>query len=42
LFGPTNPAKLLPKSDKFLGIKSSTGKMTDISPKTVLEKIWGG
>jgi ADP-heptose:LPS heptosyltransferase len=42
LFGPTEPAKLLPKSDRFLAIKSPTGKMSDISPKTVLEKIWGG
>ncbi len=42
LFGSTEPAKLLPHSDKFLGIKSPTGKMSDISPKAVLEKIWGG
>lgn len=42
LFGPTEPAKLLPNSDKFLAIKSNTGKMKDISPKLVLEKIWGG
>lgn len=42
LFGPTEPAKLLPTSDKFLAIKSSTGRTADISPKTVLEKIWGG
>ncbi|MFN6559565.1 MAG: glycosyltransferase family 9 protein [Nostoc sp. ChiSLP01] len=42
LFGPTDPAKLLPKNDKFLAIKSPTGKTADISPKTVLEKIWGG
>lgn len=42
LFGPTDPAKLLPRSDKFLAIKSSTGKMADIAPNTVLEKIWGG
>ncbi|MBF2004569.1 MAG: glycosyltransferase family 9 protein [Chlorogloeopsis fritschii C42_A2020_084] len=42
LFGPTEPAKLLPKSDRFLAIKSPTGKMADISPKTVLQKIWGG
>ncbi|SRR5579883_91770 len=42
LFGPTDPAKLLPKSDKFIAIKSSTGQMRDISPKAVLEKIWGG
>jgi ADP-heptose:LPS heptosyltransferase len=42
LFGPTDPGKLLPKSEKFLAIKSSTGKMADISPKLVLERIWGG
>ena len=41
LFGPTDPAKSLPKSDKFLGIKSSTGKMGDIAPETILQKIWG-
>lgn len=42
LFGVREPAKLLPKSDKFLAIKSPTGKLADIPPKTVLEKIWGG
>jgi ADP-heptose:LPS heptosyltransferase len=42
LFGPTDPAKLLPKNDKFLAIKSPTGKTVDISPNDVLEKIWGG
>ncbi|WP_373530472.1 glycosyltransferase family 9 protein [Nostoc sp.] len=42
LLGQTDPAKLLPKNDKFLAIKSPTGKMADISPNTVLEKIWGG
>ncbi|MCX7594716.1 MAG: glycosyltransferase family 9 protein [Fischerella sp.] len=42
LFGSAEPAKLLPKSDKYLAIKSPTGKIADISPNTVLEKIWGG
>jgi ADP-heptose:LPS heptosyltransferase len=42
LFGSTEPARLLPKSDKFLAIKSPTGKISDIAPKTILEKIWGG
>ncbi|WP_414549695.1 glycosyltransferase family 9 protein [Anabaena sp. CCY 0017] len=42
LFGPTDPAKVLPKSDKFLPIISPTGQMADISPQTVLDKIWGG
>ena len=35
LFGPTEPQKLLPASDRFLAIKSPTGKMIDISPQTV-------
>ncbi|MFN6518758.1 MAG: glycosyltransferase family 9 protein [Nostoc sp. CreGUA01] len=42
LLGPTEPAKLLPKNDKFLAIKSPTGKTADISPNAVLEKVWGG
>ncbi len=41
LFGPTDPAKLLPKGDRFLGIKSPTGLMADIDPKAVLSKVWG-
>lgn len=42
LFGPTDPAKLLPQSDRFMAVKSPTGQMSDISPETVLEKVWGG
>ncbi|MBV9387448.1 MAG: glycosyltransferase family 9 protein [Chroococcidiopsidaceae cyanobacterium CP_BM_ER_R8_30] len=42
LFGPTEPQKLLPVSDRFLGIKSPTTKMADIAPQTVLERVWGG
>lgn len=42
LFGPTEPQKLLPASDRFLAIKSPSTKMADISPQTVLEKVWGG
>jgi ADP-heptose:LPS heptosyltransferase len=42
LFGPTEPEKLLPKSDRLVAIKSTTGKMADISPQDVLQKIWGG
>jgi ADP-heptose:LPS heptosyltransferase len=42
LFGPTDPAKLLPVSNRFIGIKSLTGKMSDIVPATILEKIWAG
>jgi ADP-heptose:LPS heptosyltransferase len=40
LFGPTDPQKLLPESNRFIGIKSLTGKMGDISPQMVLEKVW--
>jgi ADP-heptose:LPS heptosyltransferase len=42
LFGPTDPAKVLPKNEKFLAIKSTTGKTEDILPEKVLAKIWGG
>ncbi len=42
LFGPTDPDKLLPKSDRVVGIKSPTGNMADISPQTILSKVWGG
>lgn len=42
LFGPTDPDKLLPQSDRVLGIKSPTGKMADIAPQTVLDRVWGG
>jgi len=41
LFGPTEPAKLLPQSDRIIGIKSPTGNIADISPEMVLQKIWG-
>lgn len=42
LFGPTEPQKLLPQSDRFIGIKSPTTKVSDISPQAVLDKVWGG
>ncbi|BAY84108.1 family 9 glycosyl transferase [Calothrix parasitica NIES-267] len=42
LFGSTEPTKLLPKSDKFLAIKSPTGSINDIAPATILEKVWQG
>ncbi|PAX60631.1 glycosyltransferase family 9 protein [Brunnivagina elsteri] len=42
LFGSAEPTTLLPQSDKFLAIKSLTGKLTDIPVATVLEKVWGG
>jgi ADP-heptose:LPS heptosyltransferase len=42
LFGVGNPDQQLPKSDKFLGIRSTTGKLADISPEQVLQQVWGG
>lgn len=42
LFGATNAEKLLPKSDRILVIKSPSGKLADISPNTILEKVWAG
>lgn len=42
LFGPTEPKKLLPQSDRFLAIKSPTMQMADISPQVVMESVWGG
>lgn len=42
LFGYADPDKLLPKNDKFQGIKSATGRITDIAPEQVLSKVWGG
>ncbi|AFY54467.1 ADP-heptose:LPS heptosyltransferase [Rivularia sp. PCC 7116] len=42
LFGSGEPIKLLPKSDKFLAVKSPSGSIEDIQPKTILEKVWQG
>ncbi|MTJ10325.1 glycosyltransferase family 9 protein [Anabaena sp. UHCC 0204] len=42
LLNSTEAEKLLPTSEKVLAVTSPTGKITDISPQTVLEKIWGG
>lgn len=42
LFGATDPKKLAPSSDRFIAIKSPTGKLSDIAPQTVLERVWSG
>jgi ADP-heptose:LPS heptosyltransferase len=42
LFGPSDPAKLLPQNGRSISIKSPTGKIADIPPSDVLEKIWKG
>jgi ADP-heptose:LPS heptosyltransferase len=40
LFGSGDPSKLMPQSDRCLGIKSTSGKLADIPPASVLEKVW--
>lgn len=42
LLSSADAEKLLPTSEKVLTITSPTGKIADISPQIVLEKIWGG
>ncbi len=41
LFGPTNPDLLLPQDERFTVVRSQTGRVRDIPPIQVLEKIWG-
>lgn len=41
LFGPTDPEKMLPKSDRFFALRSPSKKISDISPQTVLDRVWG-
>jgi ADP-heptose:LPS heptosyltransferase len=41
LFGPGEPEKLLPASDRFLALGASSGQLADISPQQVLAKVWG-
>jgi ADP-heptose:LPS heptosyltransferase len=42
LFGSTDPAKLLPNNGRSIAVKSRTGKIADIPPSDILEKIWKG
>jgi ADP-heptose:LPS heptosyltransferase len=43
LFGPTDPAKLLPPDHgQCVGVKSPTGAIADIKPQDILEQIWRG
>jgi ADP-heptose:LPS heptosyltransferase len=42
LFRDSDPEHLLPTSDRLLKIKSATDSIGDISPTTILQKIWGG
>jgi ADP-heptose:LPS heptosyltransferase len=41
LFGPTEPARVVPTNEHFTPLKSATGKVSDIAPIQVLERVWG-
>jgi ADP-heptose:LPS heptosyltransferase len=42
LLGAGKPTRLLPKSDRCVGIKSQSDRLADIAPSTILEKVWNG
>jgi ADP-heptose:LPS heptosyltransferase len=42
LFGSTDSAQFLPKSDKFIAIQSPSRSLADIKPEQILQKVWGG
>ncbi len=39
LFSTGEPPKLLPPDDRYISIKSSTGKLADVTPSAILEKL---
>jgi hypothetical protein len=34
--------KLLPESERFVGLQSPTGAIADIKPEDVLKQLWRG
>jgi len=42
LFGPTEANKLLPASERYIGIQSPTRWIADIQPDDVLKQVWRG
>jgi ADP-heptose:LPS heptosyltransferase len=42
LFGSSSSLQVLPQSDKFIAIQSSTRSIADIKPEQILQKVWGG
>ncbi|MBE9129477.1 MULTISPECIES: glycosyltransferase family 9 protein [unclassified Coleofasciculus] len=42
LFGSTEAKKLLPQSDRYIGIQSPTRWIADIQPEDVLKQVWRG
>lgn len=41
LFGTADPRKVLPQSDRFVGLAANTGKAKDIEPQKILEALGG-
>lgn len=41
LSSQTAATRLLPKADKFLSVTSASGRLADIAPEQVLQKVWG-
>jgi ADP-heptose:LPS heptosyltransferase len=39
LFGPTDPAKLMPNSDKYVPLRAPSEQIADITPAQILEKL---
>lgn len=42
LLGESEPETLLPSADKFVGLRAQSGRLTDLGPEQVLQKVWGG
>ncbi|MCU0527447.1 MAG: glycosyltransferase family 9 protein [Elainella sp. Prado103] len=42
LLGENEPEAVLPPSDKFVGLRANSGRLADLSPEQVLQKVWGG
>jgi ADP-heptose:LPS heptosyltransferase len=39
LFGPTDPAKLMPRSDKYVPLRAASERIADITPAQILEQL---
>jgi ADP-heptose:LPS heptosyltransferase len=42
LLGTGKAEQLMPESDRLVGIKSPTGKLADIVPQSILDRVWQG
>lgn len=42
LLSESDPKLVLPESDRILPLKSSSRRVSDLAPASILEKVWGG